>query len=153
MLMKYIGLFILASSLFFSCSTSEDPIPVVMDMDDSDLPDDPSPENSEIIKTGTFTSYAHNLGGNAILHIDSTGSKILRFENYTMSQGPDVHVYISKSNNYTAANVIEVTKLTEGFNDNDINFDFMSPAYTSEYKFVLVYCVEFHSLFGYAELM
>ncbi len=146
MITKYLCLLLLSSGLFFSCSKSDDPTPVTNNMDN------PSPTNSETTTMGTFVSYAHNLSGQAILHIDSAGATVLRFENYTMSEGPDVHVYISKTNNFTAANVIEVTKLNTGFANNDVNFDFMSSVYTSEYKFVLVYCVKYSSLFGFTEL-
>ena len=48
--------------------------------------------------------------------------------------------------------MIEVAKLTSGYMHSDINFDFKSQGFTSEYKFVLVYCVQYNSLFGYAEL-
>jgi hypothetical protein len=100
---------------------------------------------------GIFTSYAHDLSGKAIL-LCGSDSKAIRLEDFNMLAGPDVYVFVSKSNNYSKANVIEIAKLTSGYLDSDINFEFNASSYTNEYKFVLVYCVQYNSLFGYAEL-
>jgi hypothetical protein len=110
------------------------------------------PENKKQTGAGVFTSYAHNLSGKASLFCGDDDNKAIRLEDFNMLAGPDVYVLISKSNNYSKANVIEVAKLTSGYMDSDINFDFESQHFTSEYKFVLVYCVQYNSLFGYAEL-
>ena len=110
------------------------------------------PENKKQTGAGVFTSYAHDLSGKASLFCGDDDNKAIRLEDFNMLAGPDVYVFISKSNNYSKANVIEVAKLTSGYMDSDINFDFKSQSFTSEYKFVLVYCVQYNSLFGYAEL-
>lgn len=103
-------------------------------------------------REGTFTSFAHSLDGNARLFSEKDGQRILRLENFTMTPGPDVYVYLSKTNNYSRGNVLEVTMLKSGYSQSNINFSFASGTYTPEHKFVLVYCVQFSSLFGYAEL-
>ena len=110
------------------------------------------PGDKEESGMGIFTSYAHDLSGKAILFCGDDGTKVIRLENFNMVAGPDVYVFISKSNNYSQANVIEVTKLTSGYMDSDINFDFTAQGFTNEYKFVLVYCLKYNSLFGYAKL-
>ena len=113
---------------------------------------DMAPENKTQTGAGVFTSYAHDLSGKASLFCGDDDNKAIRLEDFNMLAGPDVYVFISKSNNYSKANVIEVAKLTSGYMDSDINFDFKSQNFTSEYKFVLVYCVQYNSLFGFAEL-
>jgi hypothetical protein len=113
---------------------------------------DMAPENKEQTSDGIFTGYAHDLSGKAGLFCGDDGSKTIRLEDFNMLAGPDVYVYVSKSNNYSQANVIEVAKLTSGYMNSDINFAFKSTGFTGEYKFVLVYCLQFNSLFGYAEL-
>ena len=113
---------------------------------------DRTPENKKQTGAGVFTSYAHDLSGKASLFCGDDDSKAIRLEDFNMLAGPDVYVFISKSNNYSKANVIEVAKLTSGYLDSDINFDFKSQNFTGDYKFVLVYCVQYNSLFGYAEL-
>ena len=147
--MNLTALMILSGAIFVSCSKSEsDPAPA------SGFPmvNDAAPSNSSIIKMGMFVSYAHGLDGTAALYVDPAGAKVLRFENFTMSQGPDVYVYLSKANNFSKANVIEVAKLTDGYSKSNINFNVTSPSYTSDYKYVLVYCVQYNSLFGNTEL-
>ena len=142
-------LMILSGLIFFSCSKSgSDPTP------DGGLSmvNDAAPSNSTVFKMGMFVSYAHGLDGTAALYVDPAGAKVLRFENFTMSQGPDVYVYLSKANNFSKANVIEVSKLTDGHSKSNINFKVTSPSYTSDHKFVLVYCVQYNSLFGNTEL-
>jgi len=145
--MKLLQIILILSTIAFSCDSEDDMSPAGMDMVMDMLPDDIGP-----IGMGTFTSYAHNLAGKAILLTDDAGKRVVRLEDFTMTSGPDVYVFISKSNNYSQANVIEVAKLTAGYTDSDINFEFDTSAYTSDYKFVLVYCIQFNSLFGYAEL-
>jgi len=108
------------------------------------------PPESPAIKRGTFTSYEHNLMGSAALYQDTVGRHTIRLEGFTMTQGPDVRVYISRANNYSNANTIEVAGLRESYTNDNIVIPLGN--YSSEYKYVLVYCLEFHSLFGYAEL-
>ena len=142
-------LMILSGMIFFSCSKSgSDPTPDSGALTVNDAP----PSNSSIIKMGMFIGYAHGLDGTAALYVDGAGAKVLRFENFTMSQGPDVHVYVSKSANFSNANVIEVANLADGYSKSNINFKVTSPSYTSDHKFVLVYCVQYNSLFGNTEL-
>jgi hypothetical protein len=146
--MKTLQIILIASIFAFSCASEDDIAPTGMDNMVMDMP----PANTDLNGMGTFTSYAHNLAGKAVLLTDDAGKRVVRLEDFTMTSGPDVYVFVSKSNNYSQANVIEVAKLTSGYMDSDINFDFSSSAYTSDYKFVLVYCIQFNSLFGFAEL-
>ena len=139
-------LFVLAATLSTSCgeeTVSGGPNSSIMDM---------VPENKKQAGTGVFNSYAHDLSGKASLFCGDGDTKAIRLEDFSMLAGPDVYVFVSKSNNFSKANVIEVAKLTTGYLNSDINFDFKSQSFTSEYKFVLVYCVQYNSLFGFAEL-
>ena len=86
-----------------------------------------------------------------MLYNEKSGGRKLRLTNYNMTPGPDVYVYLSRSNNYSSSNVIQVMKLTSGYTQSDFNLQ-VPTNYLAEYKYVLVYCVQFSSLFGYAEL-
>jgi hypothetical protein len=135
--------------LQFSCGSEEESVPA----EPNDMVEDMIPDATQT-GMGTFTTYAHNLSGTATLLLDNTGNKIVRLEDFNMTAGPDVYVFISRSNNYSKANVVEVARLTLGYTDSDININLTtsSTAITSEHKFILVYCLQFNSLFGYAEL-
>lgn len=128
-----------------SCDENTD-TEIVPDMTDPDV----ESGDLNLLKRGTLTSYEHNLQGAVALYEDSLEMKVIRLEEFFMTEGPDVRVYISKSNNYSNANTIEIGKLKESYSNQRITIPVAN--YPEEYKFVLVYCLEFHSLFGYAEL-
>jgi len=106
---------------------------------------------SDTIGKGTFISYEHGLAGNALLYNEKTGGKILRLTGFNMTPGPNVYVYLSKTSSYSSSNTIAITRLTTGYSNSNLNFA-VPESYSSEYKYVLVYCIQFNSLFGYAEL-
>ncbi|HEY9045843.1 MAG TPA: DM13 domain-containing protein [Ohtaekwangia sp.] len=139
---------IISSMLMFACNSEDKPQPVNTIVE----PPVTNPQAGSSSSAGSFVSYEHGLAGKVLLYIDTTNVITLRLEQFTMTQGPDVHVYLSKSSNYSAANVLEVTKLTTGFQGSSINFTFHDTRYTAAHVFVLVYCNQYNSLFGYAEL-
>ena len=106
----------------------------------------------ETLKTGTFESYAHSLSGNVAVIKDTTGNVILRLENYTMTAGPDVDVYLSKTSSYSQSNIIKIDHLLDGYSNGTRNIDIANNSDLATYKYVLVWCVAFNQLFGYAEL-
>ena len=105
---------------------------------------------SDTIGRGPFTSYQHNLSGSALLYTDVNAEKILKLENFNMTAGPDVYMYLSTTASYSAANVLEITKLTTGYTNSTLNYTVAG--YESKYKYVLVYCVTYSALFGYVQL-
>ena len=129
------------------CKKKEDIGPTVMVMSA------PPSATSDTIGEGNFTSYAHNLSGSALLYKEGNPTvKKVRLYNFNMSAGPDVYVYLSKTSSYSAANVLQITRLTTGYSNSSITFDVNHASYSSDYKYVLVYCVQYSSLFGYVEL-
>lgn len=106
----------------------------------------------ETLKTGTFEGFAHSLAGNVTVIKDTTGNVILRLENYTMTPGPDVDVYLSKTSSYSRSNIIKIDHLIDGYENGTRNIDIANDSDLSTYKYVLVWCVKFDQLFGYAEL-
>jgi hypothetical protein len=139
----------LATVCFFTCKKKETTAMAGPSM----MVNTSSPSHvSDTIGKGTFTSYDHGLGGNAILYKDSSGNKTLQLYNFNMTAGPDVHLYLSTTSSYSSSNIIELSHFTTGYNNSSINFPVTSTSYGSNYKYVLVYCVQYSSLFGYAEL-
>jgi hypothetical protein len=146
--MKY---FIALFSLIVLLSCAEDPQPAEVDVEEAVISPQP-PQSSQVSKTGMFVSFEHSLAGNCSLYTDLNNNRVIRLENFTMTMGPDVYVLVSKSNNYSKANVLTIAKLSESYNATALNIALDSAINLDEYKFVLVYCVQFHSLFGYTEL-
>lgn len=150
--MKQLFLLIIFSIAIVSCDTSHDPAPTTGN--EVYPPQDPEnpPVGGMVLKTASFTSYEHNLMGKVSLYSDSSMRTFLRLEQFTMSQGPDVRVYLSKSNNYSRSNVVEIATLKEGYDNHAFNIEINPTNYSDQHRFVLVYCLEFNTLFGYAEL-
>src|SRR5687768_7967719 len=100
--------FVLFISILFvlgsSCSREDDPNPIENENLQAPQVGNAAPPNSSATTIGIFTSFAHGLSGKAVLYIDAQGGRTLRFENFTMTVGPDVYVLFSKTNNYSAAN-------------------------------------------------
>jgi hypothetical protein len=153
--MKQYCVLFLAVLLILSsaCSDKDDPAPVKDEtLQDPQVGAD-VPANATASTMGTFTSFAHGLSGKAVLYIDPQGVRTLRLENFTMTAGPDVYVLFSKTNNYSAANTVALSNLKEGYSSTNLNFNVGNDINTDTHKFVLVYCVQYSSLFGYSELM
>jgi hypothetical protein len=125
-----------------SCKKEEEPAKMV---------DDSVPAGNTLAK-GNFSGFQHSLAGSSSVVKDSTGNIFLRLENFTMTSGPDVYVYMSKSTTYSGSQSIEVRKLEGGFTDSNITIDIDNNLDYKEYKYVLVYCFQFSALFGRSEL-
>lgn len=138
--------FVAVVLLVSSCDDTADPQSTPTNQ--PDLVSGP-PSMSKAIRRGAFNSYEHNLNGSAVLYADTLNMKSIYLEEFTMTQGPDVRVYMSRSNNFSA-HAIEIAQLKTSYASQILAIPVAN--YADEYKFVLIYCLEFHSLFGYAEL-
>jgi hypothetical protein len=143
---------LLSICLFLIACDGSEPAPVDKDQLSEVETGAGVPMNSTVAANGSFTSFAHSLGGNAALYTDAQGMKTLRFENFNMTEGPDVYVMVSKANNYSEANTIPVAMLKGSFTGTSLNVKLDNSIDLATHKFVLVYCVQFSSLFGYSEL-
>lgn len=108
--------------------------------------------NSIVLGMDVFSSYAHNLSGEAVLYESTDGTRSLRLKNFTMTNGPDVYVFLSTTNNYSAGNTKAIAILKKEYSNSDLTARVSDDVDLTKYKFVLVYCVQFSSLFGYAEM-
>ncbi len=149
--MKRLPLLFLSIVLVMSCASEDDPAPMNGDLQEPQVGSE-VPTNSTVLTMGTFTSYAHGLMGKAFLYINAEGGRTLRFENFTMSAGPDVYVLFSKSNNYSEANTVAISMLKEGFSNQSLNIQVPDSIDLETHKFVLVYCIQYNSLFGFSEM-
>lgn len=151
--MKYFVMLFTSAALVLivSCSDENDPKPLSEDLAEPEVGAE-VPPNSMATTMGTFTSYAHGLSGNAVLYVNDQGARTLRLENFTMSAGPDVYVLFSKANNYSQANTVPLSMLKNGYSNENLNISVPDSIDLTTHKFVLVYCVQFNSLFGFSEL-
>jgi len=90
----------------------------------------------------------HNAEGLAKILILSTGSPILRLEDFKSTNGPDVHLYLS--NNKQANDFIDLGRLKANIGNQ--NYQIPLDTDFNKYKYILIWCQPFSVLFGSAQL-
>ncbi len=88
-----------------------------------------------------------NVNGTARIYLQNSQYK-LALENVSISNGPDLHVYISKE--ILPATFIDLGKL-QSVAGNQVYTIPGSPDF-AEYKYALIHCKQYNHLFGSAEL-
>ena len=91
----------------------------------------------------------HNGKGAARIIRDASGNLILRLENFSVTNGPDLHVFLTTTNGYDGDRIdLGKLKATDG------NQNYAIPAGTdvTKYKSAIVWCVSFRVLFSIATL-
>ena len=91
----------------------------------------------------------HYTIGDALIIETGPSKYTLRFENFSVRNGPDVFVLLSKTNDHSGE-----TLNLGGLRGTDGAFNYDVPAGTdvSQYKSVIIWCRQFDVLFGHAEL-
>ena len=110
------------------------------------VPTPPAP-TARVIAQGPFTPGEHAVEGAALL-INNQGKKIVRFENFKSTDGPDVHVYLSADFDNKDSVELGGLKATSG----NVNYDVPPGVDTTKYNKILIWCKPFHVLFSSAEL-
>ena len=101
--------------------------------------------------SGTFVGVGdgiHNAEGTAKIVSLNDGSKILRFENFKSTNGPDLYVYLatdSKATDYVSLGPLKA-------NIGNQNYQIPDGTDISKYNTALVWCKQFSVLFGHASL-
>ena len=117
------------------------------EMDDMMDKDSSKQIGTEILKTGEFEGLAgHNAKGIAKI-IKVNDMTFLRFENFEVTNGPDLRVYITQDGDVKNGIHLEKLKGSKGnqnYELNDINIE--------QYNSVVIYCQPFGVYFGEAEL-
>ena len=93
--------------------------------------------------------------GNAAIFTLPTGERILRFEDFQVTNGPDLHVILSKHPNPTNRDDIGTDYIDLGSLKGNIgnqNYEIPADIDLSEYQSIVIYCVPFHVLFSVAPL-
>ncbi len=125
-------------SLLFSCSkTSTETIDEMV-----------APESS-LKWSGSFKGYgSEKVSGQANIFL-TNDKYMLKLENFSSTNGPDLKVYLSKAASPSAFISLGDLKSTNGNQVYQING---TPDF-SQYRFVLIHCENFNHLYGSAELM
>jgi Electron transfer DM13 len=98
--------------------------------------------------TGNFIKGPYGtVTGDAKIYLED-GKYVLALENITVTNGPDLHVYLSKE--IQPVNFIDLGKL-KSTNGNQL-YDISGTPDFTVYKYALIHCQQYNHLFGSAEL-
>jgi hypothetical protein len=102
-------------------------------------------ENTSTPLTGDFIPASGiTVSGSAIIYL-ATNQNEVRLENFSISSGPDLKVYLSKSSTPKEfVNLGNLTSSTVYIIPTQVNI--------SDYKYVLIHCQQYNHLFATAEL-
>jgi hypothetical protein len=111
----------------------------------------------QILASGQFYSILHPTAGTATVYGMGDGSRVLRFTNFTTSNGPDVHVYmVAADDAKDSASVLRAGFIDLGTikgNMGDQNYTLDPDVELSKYRAVSVWCKRFSVNFGAARLL
>lgn len=110
---------------------------------------------SRQVRAGNFTEidFIHKGSGAAKILENEGGHKLLRFENFEVTNGPDLYVYLSKSTEPTGdikdlGDFINLGRLKG--NVGDQNYEIAADQNIDGYNTVVIWCQKFGVLFSYA---
>jgi hypothetical protein len=126
------------------------------DSDGGNLVKPTAPVDVAPVATGQFrdADSSHRGSGTATIYELEEGSRILRFEDFEVTNGPDLHVYLVPADN--TADEVSV----EGYVDlgelkgniGDQNYEIPPDTDISEFKSVVIWCEPFAVVFSVASL-
>lgn len=124
---------------------------------DEAMPTAQGSSSAQPIASGQFYSILHPTAGTATIYRMGDGTRVLRFTNFTTSNGPDVHVYMVASDD--AKDIATVQRA--GFVDlgvikgnvGDQNYTLGGDLDLGKYRAVSIWCKRFSVNFGAARLM
>lgn len=109
------------------------------------------------LNRGNFTEIdaVHKGRGEAILYQISDGTGLLRFENFEVTNGPDLHVFLTtvadpRSEDWHNGQELDLGALKGNIGDQ--NYEIPAEVDLSQYKSVIIYCVPFRVTFSTASL-
>jgi hypothetical protein len=108
------------------------------------------------LEAGQFYSILHPTSGTATIYQMGDGSRVLRFTNFTTSNGPDVHVYMVAADDAKDAAAVEQAGFIDlgviKGNIGDQNYTLGSDLDLAKYRAVSIWCKRFSVNFGAAPL-
>lgn len=117
----------------------------------------PGEDKPLIVSQGQFVNADdfHRGSGTATIYQQADGSHVLRFENFNVINGPDLHVLLTSNPNPTSSSEVMENYIDLGAlkgNVGNQNYDIPAGTEVSQFKAVVIYCLPFHVIFSTATL-
>lgn len=122
------------------------------------MADNPSAMDSSVVKvkSGSFrdADSFHKGKGQATIYRSADGANVLRLEDFSVTNGPDLHVLLVPHANPTGRDDIEGYVGLGKLKGNRGNQNYFLPEGDdgSDYSSVVIYCMPFHVIFSVATL-
>jgi hypothetical protein len=120
-------------------------------------PDDAAPEapvnddfdtdGATVLASGAFLGVGHTASGTATIY-ESMGKRTVVLDPYSSQNGPDLKVYLSKSDD--ASEYVNLGQLKSTMGKQ--SYDVPAAVNVNEYPYVLIWCEEFSVLFARAKM-
>jgi hypothetical protein len=116
----------------------------------------PPPQDTQTVVLYSGTLIGGELGDKARgdVSIEKAGAKYyLVFKNFYSYNGPDIHVYFSKTIGNNAMPPVDYIDL--GFlkyRNGNFNYELATKPDVDTYKYVIIWCAQYRIQFGYTEL-
>ena len=121
-----------------------------------DFPQATETGNPEIIFEGNFKGVAHEGEGTATIYDMGDGNRVMRFTDFAVSNGPDVHVYLVSAPDPMDSKTVIVSEIYElgpiKGNVGSQNYDLGPGVDLEKYKSVVIWCKRFGVNFAVAQL-
>jgi hypothetical protein len=147
-----VGLVIFEPWAFFTNDTVNEAVPTAKAPTSSV---DPDPGPTELAR-GTFVSQEHETSGTAKVIELADGSRTLRLEGFSTTNGPDLHVWLSEKTaggnwfKYGGGRKAQLGELKA--NRGSHNYAIPSDVELDGLRSVVIWCKRFHVAFGSAPL-
>ena len=116
----------------------------------------PSPVGPTELASGTFVSQEHETSGTATVIELADGSRTLRLEGFSTSNGPDLHVWLSEKEaggnwfKYGSGRKAQLGELKA--NQGSHNYAIPADVELDGLRSIVIWCKRFHVAFGSAPL-
>lgn len=129
------------------------PTQVEEDTPEPNLPDEDMPEETAptVLVSGEFVDADdfHQGSGKAMVYRLEDGSRVLRFEDFEVTNGPDLHVYLIPADG-DMEGYVDLGSLKGNIGNQ--NYEIPDHVDITEFGSVIIYCVPFSVLFATAPL-
>jgi len=125
-------------------------------MPDKEMEEPMPEEGPTALKQGQLVDADsfHQGSGSTTIYQLADGKKLLRFEDFNSTNGPDLHVLLATSPNPTSSDdigdYIDLGSLKG--NVGNQNYDIPADVNLDQYQSVVIYCMPFHVVFSTATL-
>lgn len=132
--------------------------PAAADVAQPAVDDIPAEDQPVAIATGTFQGADdfHQGSGTAVIYRLEDGAHVLRFEDFDVTNGPDLHVLISSAESISSRDGLEAAGYTDlgklKGNQGNQNYELPADLDLTGPLTITIYCEPFHVVFATAAL-